>query len=337
MNVCSALNPRQTEAFRPRLLEWYSRNVRDLPWRRTRDPYAILVSEFMLQQTQVATVLPYYRSWLKRFPTFATLSAASESEVLHAWQGLGYYARARNLLRTARLVMSRHDGRFPQSIDEMRSLPGIGKYTAHAVATFAFNRPVPIVEANTARVLTRLFNLRSPIDSGVGRQILWKQAESLVSKKSAARFNSALIDLGAIVCLPHRPKCGHCPVQKFCRAKNPESLPRKRPRPRLKLALERHSFIRRDGKLLLAKASTRWRGMWILPPLKLDRLKRSSFRPPPIHTTVFPFTNHQITLHVFHGQPGKIDRRRHRWFSKRQLGLIPVPSPHRRAIAALLN
>src|SRR5947209_17840849 len=150
------MNPSQ---LRRRLLCWYRKHGRDLPWRRTRDPYPILVSELMLQQTQVATVVPYYKKWLDRFPTFADLASASENDVLHAWQGLGYYARARNLHATAKLVMKRHGRRFPESIAQMRQLPGIGRYTAHAVASFAFNQSVPIVEANTARVLARLFTL----------------------------------------------------------------------------------------------------------------------------------------------------------------------------------
>src|ERR1041384_2185989 len=142
------------------LLRWFRDHGRDLPWRRTRDPYAILVSEFMLQQTQVATVIPYHDEWLSRFSDFAALARASENDVLRGWQGLGYYARARNLRATAKTVMDRHCGGFPRSGEKMRRLPGIGKYTACAVASFAFNEPVPIVEANTARVLARLFDFR---------------------------------------------------------------------------------------------------------------------------------------------------------------------------------
>src|SRR6266853_972505 len=159
--------------FRRRLLSWYHRHGRDLPWRRTCNPYAILVSEFMLQQTQVGTVLPYYKKWLQRFPNFAALARASEAEALHAWQGLGYYARARNLHSTAKRVVDRQRGRFPQSIEQMQLLPGVGKYTAHALATFAFDQPVAIVEANTSRVLSRFFDLRIPIDSTAGRNALW--------------------------------------------------------------------------------------------------------------------------------------------------------------------
>jgi len=177
--------------FRRELLRWYRHHGRDLPWRKTRKPYAILVSEFMLQQTQVAAVVPYYNDWLRRFPDFAALAHASENEVLHAWQGLGYYARARNLRASARLVQDRHGGVFPRQLDAMRELPGVGRYTANAIATFAFDQPVPIVEANTARVLARLFNINTPIDSATGCERLWNSAARLIPKRAAGLFNSA--------------------------------------------------------------------------------------------------------------------------------------------------
>ena len=319
------------EAFRRPLLRWYSNHGRDLPWRRTRNPYAILVSEFMLQQTQVATVLPYYKEWLRRFPTFAALAAASENDVLHAWQGLGYYARARNLHSAAKIVTSRNRGRFPQLIGEMEKLPGIGKYTAHAIATFAFDQAVPIVEANVSRVLSRVFDLRKPVDSTGGRNLLWSHASALIPKKSAAAFNSALLDLGALICLPRKPKCGICPVKDVCCAKDPELLPVKRPRPQTKRLTERHAFVVKKRAILLQPAQRRWRGMWILP--QLDDKTRNG----PIYQAPFPFTNHQITLKIFQGAYPKPTGRRTRWFSRRQLRSIPIPSPHRRAIEQLLR
>src|SRR2546421_7026999 len=188
----SAMAPQAITSFRRSLLRWYRGHARDLPWRQTHDPYAVLISEVMLQQTQVGTVLPYYKKWLGRFPTFKTLARASETQVLHAWEGLGYYARARNLHATAKLALDRHRGKFPRRLDEMRKVPGVGKYTAHAIATFAFDQPVAIVEANTSRVLARLFDLRIPIDSSAGRDALWNRAASLVPKKNAATYNSAL-------------------------------------------------------------------------------------------------------------------------------------------------
>src|SRR5437660_937706 len=163
-DVSTPLDMTKQRAFQRALLGWYRQHGRDLPWRRTRDPYAILVSEFMLQQTQVATVIPYYSEWLRRFPDLATLARASEEDVLHAWQGLGYYARSRNLHATAKAALDQHGTRLPRAIEQMQQLPGVGKYTAHAIASFAFDQPVPIVEANTARVLARLFNLQTPID-----------------------------------------------------------------------------------------------------------------------------------------------------------------------------
>jgi A/G-specific adenine glycosylase len=313
-------------------MRWYSRKGRDLPWRQTRDPYAILVSEFMLQQTQVATVLPCYNEWLKRFPNLATLARASEGNVLHAWQGLGYYARARNLRAAAKAIIARHHGRFPKSIGQMQQLPGIGKYTAHAIATFAFDQPVPIVEANTARVLTRLTNLRIPIDSAAGRKILWNRAAQLLPKRGAAHFNSALIDLGALVCSPRKPKCQICPVKKFCRARNPGILPLKKAHPETQRLTENHVYVVRQNKLLLERSVGRWRGMWILPPLK-----RRSRVNGPIHTSIFPFTHHRITLNVFPKPRHQVDHRSQRWFAIKALDWIPLPAPHRRAIDSVLN
>ena len=261
-DVSTPLDMTKQRAFQRALLGWYRQHGRDLPWRRTRDPYAILVSEFMLQQTQVGTVLPYYQDWQRRFPGFAAVARASECEVLHAWQGLGYYSRARNLHTTAKIIVDRHRGQFPKSIEQMQLFPGVGQYTAHAVATFAFDQSLPIVEANTARVLSRLFELKLPIDSTSGRNKIWRHAAALVPRKSAAIYNSALLDLGALVCLPRKPKCCICPVKKFCRAKNPELLPNKRARPKARRLVEKHVFVLRHGKLLLKKSAGRWRGMW---------------------------------------------------------------------------
>ena len=296
------------------------------------DPYAILISEFMLQQTQVATVLPYYAEWLCRFPDFSALARASKSEVLHAWQGLGYYARARNLQATAKTIVDRHGGRLPKSIDQMRQLPGIGRYTAHAVASFAFNQSVPIVETNTARVLARIFNLQTPIDKTAGREILWNRATQLVPKRGAARFNSALLDLGALVCLPRQPKCEICPVKKFCRAKNPETLPVKKARLPTRQLIETHAFIVKQSKILLAQSAARWRGMWILPPLQTRSPTKGA-----VHMSIFPFTHHRITLAVYrHRAPPKIFSNQS-WFEISALENLAMPSPHRRAVRHLLN
>ena len=328
-------SPENLPVFRRSLVRWYRRHGRDLPWRQTRDPYAILVSEFMLQQTQVATVIPYYHKWLRTFPDFASLARASENEVLRAWQGLGYYARARNLHATAKAVMDRHGGNFPRGVEQMRQLSGIGKYTAHAVASFAFNQSVPIVEANTGRVLARLFNLRKSIDSDPGRRMLWQNAANLLPKSDAATFNSALLDLGALVCVARKPKCGVCPVKTFCRAKNPAALPVRKSRPETKQLIEKHALIVRRGRILLEQSRRRWRGMWILPPLEPDCLKQPRFQRGPVYESVFPFTHHRVTLSVYRRRAPKRIASGRQWFGS--IEEVAMPSPHRRAIDALIR
>jgi A/G-specific adenine glycosylase len=284
----------------------------------------------MLQQTQVATIIPYYNQWLRRFPTFAALARASESDVLRAWQGLGYYARARNLHATAMAIVDRYGRRFPRSIDQMRQLPGIGKYTAHALATFGFDQAVPIVEANTARVLSRLFDNRVAIDSPTGRAKLWEDAAPLVPKSNARIYNSALMDLGALVCLPRKPKCHTCPVKKLCLAKDPLALPIKKPALRMRRLIEKHAFVFDGRRILLEQSRRRWRGLWILPPLRTRTTNERA-----IYTLQFPFTHHHINLVVYRRPKPKQSSSEQRWFAS--IDHIAMPSPHRRATQSLLD
>jgi A/G-specific adenine glycosylase len=323
------INAIAATSFRRSLLNWYRQNARDLPWRRTTDPYAILVSEFMLQQTQVATVIPYYNEWLRRFPDFATLSAASENDVLHAWQGLGYYSRARNLRATAIAVMEKHAGLFPADLASIQELPGIGRYTANAIATFAFDQSVPIVEANIARVLSRLVDMQTPIDTSAGREQLWSAATQILPRRNAGQHNSALMELGALVC-GVRPKCEICPVKSFCRATEPGVLPRKKARPALELRTEHHGFALRRRRVLLEQSRDRWRGMWILP-----RLTSRPAASQPVHRSEFHFTHHRITLAVY-SDNGASGNETARWFPLAELSSIPLPSPHRRALDNIL-
>ncbi len=325
----SRLDPDDRQ-FRSRLQRWFRRHGRDLPWRRTRDPYAILVSEFMLQQTQVATVLPYYERWLRRFPDFAALARAEESEVLHAWQGLGYYARARSLRQAARHVVEQFAGELPADLARIAQLPGVGRYTAGAIASFAFDQPAPVVEANIARVLARLTNWQEPIDSAAGQAHLWATASRLLPARAPGRHNAALMDLGALVCVPRQPRCPECPVRALCRAVTPALLPVKRKQPRTIHRIEPHAFARRRGRILLEQSHDRWRGMWILPRLALA--------PPraPLLQLDFPFTHHRITLAVFAETAENEPNEKQRWFALSQLSALPVPSPHRRALGQLL-
>jgi len=292
----------------------------------------------MLQQTQAAAVVPYYNRWFRRFPTIRSLARATESEVLHTWQGLGYYTRARNLHRCAKLIVENFSGIFPSDPNELKSLPGIGCYTANAIAVFAFDLPLPLVEANTGRVLARVFNIRDPIDSSSGRRKLWEASSKLVPKKRARDFQNAMMDLGSLICTVRNPRCRVCPVRKFCRARDPASLPRKRKRAAIVPLTESHCLCTIGDALLLEQCRGRWHGMWILPRLIFDGLKPSSSRGRrSIHTSVFPFTNHRVTLRVYRQRVHHVDPSVRRWFRKEELNAIPIPSPHRRAINALFN
>jgi A/G-specific adenine glycosylase len=196
--------------FQSALLRWYDDNRRDLPWRKTRDPYRIWISEIMLQQTRVAAVLEHYCLFLKRFPNVRTLAAASESSVLAAWSGLGYYRRARMLRECAQKIVEEHRGRFPQSSEALQALPGIGRYTAAAVASIAFSEPVAVLDGNVERVLQRL------ADRSLTSKDLWQRAQSSLSESRPADFNQAMMELGALVCTPRQPKCDTCPIRKWC-------------------------------------------------------------------------------------------------------------------------
>jgi A/G-specific adenine glycosylase len=205
-------------AFSRRLVRWYRQHKRSLPWRETLDPYAILVSEVMLQQTTVATVLGYYARFMSRFPTVKDLAEAPEDDVLAVWSGLGYYRRARNLQAAARVIMAEYAGRVPGTLEALMALPGIGRYTAGAIMSSGFNKPAPIVETNSARVLARLFCVRTPLKSPATGRRLWQIAERLLSHTNPREHNYALMELGSLVCRPAQPDCLVCPVSEFCAA-----------------------------------------------------------------------------------------------------------------------
>ncbi|MBF2073767.1 MAG: A/G-specific adenine glycosylase [Synechococcales cyanobacterium C42_A2020_086] len=206
----------EVNKLRRALLAWYAASGRDLPWRRTQDPYAIWVSEIMLQQTQVKTVIPYYERWLKQFPTIAALAAADQQQVLKAWQGLGYYARARNLHRAAQIIMQQHRGMFPITLEAVLALPGIGRTTAGGILSAALNQPVAILDGNVKRVLARLMALQVPPNRVVEQ--LWSWSEMLLDRQQPRDFNQALMDLGATLCTPKNPACLLCPWRDHCQA-----------------------------------------------------------------------------------------------------------------------
>jgi A/G-specific adenine glycosylase len=246
--------------FRARLLGWYRRHRRGLPWRNTRDPYRIWVSEIMLQQTRVAAVLAHYQDFLRRFPNLSSLAAARASSVLAAWSGLGYYARARSLHAAAKKVVRRRRGRFPRGADELRALPGIGRYTAAAIASIAFGRPEAVVDGNVARVLRRLSGARA------SERELWSQAQSLLSRRRPGDFNQAMMELGATVCLPAAPRCDRCPVFAWCRTRG--ATPSQAALPRSKKKQVAFSLAARKDAVLLtrrAPGASLMPRMWELP------------------------------------------------------------------------
>ena len=262
--------------FSSKLLRWYRRNGRTLPWRGHPDPYAVWVSEIMLQQTRVETVIPYFEEWMDRFPSVRALAEAPEKSVLSVWEGLGYYSRARNLHKAAQVVVDKFKGKLPRSVEELRKLPGVGRYTAGAIASIAFGLDEPVLDGNLRRVYTRLFNVGIPADSTEGEKLLWAIAAKNLPKGKAGDFNQAMMDLGATICLPKNPRCWLCPLMGECEA---QKLGVQEQRPVLKPKAETphvvHAaavIVRRFGnppheKVLLAKRPSKGLlgGMWEFP------------------------------------------------------------------------
>ena len=207
------------QRFRRRLLAWYARNARDLPWRRTTNPYRVWVSEVMLQQTQVETVKPYFQRFIREFPTVKKLAAADEQNVLRHWEGLGYYRRARQLHAAAQVIVTQHKGKFPREITTLQTLPGIGRYTAGAIASIAYDESGPILEANTIRLFARLIGYQQIPTTSTGQRILWQTAAEILPRKNIAQFNQGVMELGALVCTPKNPRCSDCPVSALCAAR----------------------------------------------------------------------------------------------------------------------
>lgn len=257
------------------LLNWYDQHARALPWRNHPDPYAVWVSEIMLQQTQVATVVPYFARFMERFPNLAALAAASEQDVLALWEGLGYYSRARNLHKAANLIVSEFGGQLPAALDDLRRLPGVGRYTAAAIASMAFGQDAATLDANLRRVFARLFDVTEPADSAAGEKRLWELAEAHLPPGRAGDYNQALMDLGATICLPRNPGCLRCPVHDLCRART-LGVQEERPilKPRLAVPRYHHAVavIVRDAMTVLARRPTQGLlgGLWAFPSARID-------------------------------------------------------------------
>jgi A/G-specific adenine glycosylase len=262
-------------AIRRRLLSWFRANARLLPWRTSRDPYRIWISEVMLQQTQVATVIPYFRRFLKQLPTLTKLAQADEQAVLRLWEGLGYYRRARDLSCAAKILVEAEHRTIPNDPDYVRTLPGFGRYTTNAVLSQAYDRRLPILEANSQRVLCRLFGIEQiPKDTAVQKS-LWRLAESLLPARSIGDFNQAMMELGALVCTPTKPGCAKCPLREHCQARlqnRQHEIPRRTQSPDTIAVEEVAVIIRKAGRLLLVQrpAHGRWANMWEFPHHKRE-------------------------------------------------------------------
>lgn len=351
-----ALDEAVLSRVRHALLTWYQAHRRKLPWRAHNDPYAIWVSEVMLQQTQVATVEPYYRRWLAAFPNVRALAAASESQVLQLWQGLGYYSRARSLHRGARHVVA-EGGELPRSAEALRRLPGIGPYTAGAIASIAFGLDEPLVDGNVIRVLTRLFALPGDPRKAAVQKQLWAIARQLLPTGHAGDFNQALMELGALRCTPRRPLCGQCPVAAQCRARaldEVERFPELSKRPAITPVSHTAAIAERAGRLLVAQLradAPRWGGLWLFPtveqsadesPAQAAQRALSQFASlrsstaNPLHTITHSVTRYKITLTLCACQDVKGTTRRTdacaelRWLELDALTELAMPAPQRK-------
>jgi A/G-specific adenine glycosylase len=324
------VNPRGISA---RLLEWYHSGHRDLPWRRTADPYRIWVSEIMLQQTRAQAVVPYYERFLKRFPDVAALAAAGEDEVLSLWSGLGYYSRARNLRRAARLIAA--SGGFPSDYDVLLALPGVGDYTAAAIASIAFHLPYAVLDGNVLRVAARIGNDPSDIGSARTRARFRETVQQWLDTRNPGTFNQALMELGATVCLPRNPLCGGCPLSGCCAARQAGTaaqLPVKLRRTGAVALAETLLVVRRGRRVLLRRRETgarRMAGFWELPaPGDLPAAEPGA----PIGLFRHTITHHHYTFtvrsaHLRTGAPAG-----HEWFDSSQLNEIPLSTTARKAL-----
>ena len=345
----SAFDAATLTRFRRNLTAWYARNARPLPWRNTADPYRIWISEIMLQQTTVTAVVPYFERFVNRFPTLADLAAAREEEVLRLWEGLGYYSRARNIHKTARLIAKERAGEFPDDVAGLVALPGIGRYTAGAIASFAFDRRAPIVEANTLRLYCRLLGFGGDPRSAAGQKCLWDFAERLLPRQSPGLFNQALMELGATVCTPEDPGCPKCPVRTSCAAfangrqlEIPVRPARVAPTSVTEIAVAVH----REGRYLMLRRppGERWAGLWDFVRFAWDDGERQSAvgiagavhkhagveveAAEPIAEIRHSVTRYRITLCCYAAEwtAGETDRtvREFRWVPPRKIAALPL-------------
>ena len=351
INADATVHIPQKKEIQTKLLRWFKKNGRDLPWRKTTNPYAIWVSEIMLQQTQVSTVIPYYQKFLKAFPTVRHLATTNLPNVLKVWEGLGYYTRARNLHRASQIVSHRFRGMIPPDLKDLLSLPGIGRSTAGAILSFAFHKDAPILDGNAKRVISRLFAVSDNRTAGKTDGRLWRISESLVPAGYSYPFNQGLMDLGSMLCTVKEPDCERCPLHKVCKARSlgkPESYPPKRIRKTIPHVESVAAVIKNDGKVLLRQRppSGLLGALWEFPNWTIKDKKGSRLRlrlrnhikkdieitanvKEFIGTFKQTFSHFKLTLHTYHCQ-SKNGKGKGKWVAIKNLHLLPMSRIDRR-------
>jgi len=343
-----------------RLLAWYDEHRRDLPWRNTTDPYSVWISEVMLQQTQVQTVIPYYLKFLNRFPSITALAEADIDALLQLWAGLGYYSRARNLQKAARIILDQFKGEFPQSYSDVVALPGIGRYTAAAIVSIAFGQPYAVLDGNVSRVLARVLRVSGDPKSPVVQRWLWAAAEQLLPPARPGDFNQAVMELGATVCSPHQPRCLVCPWTRECLARRyglQELLPERMRRTKTRRSFEAAIVIHYRGRFLIARRSSQQllEGFWEFPSVEVggkrgaasmvSRMVAERFglkikTLEPLITIKHSITSRRIELQVFQAKlttsvGSRLNKTDHRWVRLREMARYAFAAASQRIVDEL--
>jgi A/G-specific adenine glycosylase len=338
------------------LLNWYHQHGRTLPWRDHPDPYAVWVSEIMLQQTRVDTVIPYFEKWMKLFPDVRALANASEQDVLNAWEGLGYYSRARNLHKAAKIVALKFNGKLPRDLRDLRSLPGIGRYTVGAIASMTFGMDEPTLDGNLRRVFARLFDVEEFADSPTGEKILWELAAQNLPKGQAGDYNQALMDLGATICVPKNPRCLLCPLMKICESRKNGT---QEVRPVLKAKkmsphyIHAAAVIINRGRVLLAQRPPKGLlgGMWEFPngrvnadpAAELTKAINAAYslkikKKEALGVIQHAYTHFKVTVHAFRCDCATIPKNKNlKWVRITKLDDYPMGKVDRQIVNKLLN
>lgn len=344
VRMSNLLKPRQKREvmedcarFQACVIEWFRKNGKDYPWRQTRDPYWVLVSEIMLQQTQVATVLGrgYYHRFFEQFPTIEDLARADDRDLLKVWEGLGYYRRVRMLRETAKVVVSEHGGQIPTAEADLLNLPGVGAYTVGALRAFAFDLPAVLVDGNIARVIARVMDYAEPIDAGEGKRQIWQWAQAWASHEQPRAYHSGLMEVGQTCCRPGVPDCHACPISEYCRSRCPEELPVKKRKIRT-TEVDEHCVWQRDqqGRVLLEKEQgSRRTGLWKL----VESQEAVVAGWPLIAEQVYAITRYRVRMRVYEGVGERVLQAGQEWVEVEKLKELAIGAPYRRAIEEILG